>query len=512
MRAAPLITVVLALTSAPLAAATLSLCSGTTGTSPCPLPGTGVRPADTVEVLAGNTVTYHAASPSGFWADSGRFAIQPGGTLAMTGWAWVRVMANGRFDNFGTHDDDGLMQLEDDGTALNAAGAVMHSRVDLSIYDDGFLTNEGTFHNYGYVYTLVDPGNDPPGDPDDPTVENRGLWVNHSAADVPNDGVFRNSGEFQNPSDALFSNTGRLENSGLFVNDGEINNARYEATGGRIVNSGDFRIGTTGTIVRGSGVVPIGRYWQTDGRTTLRGSMQEELIFIMAGSLQGSGTLNGPTRIGDLAGATAEISPGDTTQALGTLAITGTLGLGTDARTVIDLASLGQCDRITSTGRDTLRGELALRFVPGDPPATGDTLTVMTAQAMVGNFATVTVDGAPAAGLVTVLVEPTRVRVVVTAPAGAMRGEPGDIRFTASHGGGEAAFALELPRDATARVALYDLAGRRLAVLHDGPLPAGRHAFGGADAASASGVVFARAIVTDARGTHTRRARAIVLR
>lgn len=509
MRLVPLLALLVAVATAPSLAANLSLCTGSTGSSPCPLPGTGVRPGDTTEVLAGNTVQYHRASPSPAWADSGLFVIRPGGTLEMTGWAWLRVFANGRFENWGLHEDDGLMQLEDDGTALNAAGAVTHSRVDFSIYDDGWLTNEGTFHNYGYVYTLVDPGNDPPGDPDNPTIENRGLWVNHAAADVPNDGLFLNSGEFQNPVDALFSNTGRLENSGLFVTDGDVTHSRYEPTGGRIVNAGDFRIGATGRIVRGSATVPIGRYWQTSGRTTLNGSMQEELMYFMGGALHGRGTLVGPVRVGDGDGEAAVLSPGDSVAAIGTLAVTGTLGLGTDARTVMDLASGGVCDRVTVTGRDTLRGELALRFVPGDVPSSGDTLVVMTAQAVVGNFATVTVDGAPAAGLASVLVEPARVRVAITGAAAAP-GRPDAVRLAAAGSGRALAFTLDLPLDAQVRVRFFDVAGRQLAGGHRGALGAGRHTF--AVPSAAPGVVFARAAVTDARGGRALVARGIALR
>jgi hypothetical protein len=505
----------LSLASVPAHAATIPLCTGTTGTSPCPLPGTHIAPADSAIVLAGNAVAYDAVSPSSFYADSGAFVIRAGGSYSETGWAWMRVFTTSTIDNSGSVTSDGFIQLEDDAVMTNRAGATVSYTTDFTIYDDGKLLNEGTVHAYTYTYTLIDPSNDPPGDPDNPTIDNRGLFVNHAGADVAADGEFFNSGEFDNLAGGTYDNTGRMLNTGLFVNDGAITNARYDAAGARIVNAGDFRISAAGSLDRGSAVIPMGSYWQTSGRTTARGSIREALVYIMGGRLHGTGPLTATVRVGDGGAVQAELSPGDSTQLTATLAIAGSLALGANARTVLDLGAGSAHDLVTVTGADTLGGELALRLVPGNSPAPNETLTVVTSGAIAGTFASVSLDGLPAAGRAEVFYEPTRVRVVVHVPLAvepAPSGRPDAIRFATLGVGTPRALALDLPRPATVRIALVDVGGRQVAIVFDGALAAGAHRIALPAPPAANGVYFARASVIDAAGTHACAARVIAIR
>lgn len=86
----------------------------------------------------------------------------------------------------------------------------------------------------------------------------------------------------------------------------------------------------------------------------------------------------------------------------------------------------------------------------------------------------------------------------------------------AGRGGREPGFALDLPADAVVTLDVYDVAGRRVAALHDGPLAAGRHRFALAPGAGvarppASGVYFGRARVRAADGAEQARAARLVV-
>jgi hypothetical protein len=63
--------------------------------------------------------------------------------------------------------------------------------------------------------------------------------------------------------------------------------------------------------------------------------------------------------------------------------------------------------------------------------------------------------------------------------AGAPAPTPDVLALTASPNptAGATAVSLTLPEAGEALVAVFDALGRRVAVLHDGPLPAGRHTF-----------------------------------
>jgi len=69
------------------------------------------------------------------------------------------------------------------------------------------------------------------------------------------------------------------------------------------------------------------------------------------------------------------------------------------------------------------------------------------------------------------------------------------LRFASSGTLNRPAVALDLPATSTVKVQLYDVAGRRVAVLVDGVLRAGRHAWPIASSGVTSGMYFGRAVV-----------------
>lgn len=177
---------------------------------------------------------------------------------------------------------------------------------------------------------------------------------------------------------------------------------------------------------------------------------------------------------------------------------------------------IGQPDTIVVSGGAALAGALNLRTW-GPAPAVGSVYRVITATAGVtGTFSTVTVNGVPAAGLVTVTYEPDAVKVTVvgniTVSVDRAPVEPSGIRFAATGGVGTPALALELPAPATVRVAMFDVMGRQIAIVADGARLAGSHRLTVPATSVPNGVFFARAVVTTADGTRTLTTRFVRLR
>jgi hypothetical protein len=164
-----------------------------------------------------------------------------------------------------------------------------------------------------------------------------------------------------------------------------------------------------------------------------------------------------------------------------------------------------------------LGGTLDVRTLDGQAPTIGSLFTVITSGTVTGTFASVTVNGHPNPGTVTVLYGSSTVRVaVVGSIAGVGDGSPGlvpgELRFAAMGGPRKAAVALDLPWSARVRVSLYDVSGRQVATLADGELGAGRRRFELTRVVPGSGMYFARATVTGDQGTRALTTRVVVLR
>ena len=173
-------------------------------------------------------------------------------------------------------------------------------------------------------------------------------------------------------------------------------------------------------------------------------------------------------------------------------------------------------------GNDSLRvglnlfldGTLALEAHPSFLRVPGDEFIIATAAQVFGSFSNVTWNGNPAAGLFSVVVEPTRVKVVVlsTTLDADEAGLPAALRFSALGGTPDMAFALDLPRESMVRVVLFDVNGRQVARVQDGMLAAGTHRLRVPESHIASGMYFARAEVTHDGRTEVRSVKAVRLR
>jgi len=87
--------------------------------------------------------------------------------------------------------------------------------------------------------------------------------------------------------------------------------------------------------------------------------------------------------------------------------------------------------------------------------------------------------------------------VLAVDPILAPPASPSALRFAAVGPPRRAGLALDLPSAASVCVAAYDVTGRLVAVLEDGPLAAGTHRFTLDRPDVPSGVYFARAVVRE---------------
>ena len=179
--------------------------------------------------------------------------------------------------------------------------------------------------------------------------------------------------------------------------------------------------------------------------------------------------------------------------------------------------SSGRWDTLVVLGPAQLGGTLALRTGPITFPQLGDTLTVLTATSISGTFSSVTVNGAPGAGQVSVIYGATSVKVVIIgAITGVSPGAPRDAsresHLTSVGTLRSPAFALNLVEPSRVFLAAYDVSGRERVVLVDGPLPSGSFVYSIPSALVPNGVIFVRAEIRGEFGQRTLRARAVRLR
>jgi T5SS/PEP-CTERM-associated repeat protein len=191
------------------------------------------------------------------------------------------------------------------------------------------------------------------------------------------------------------------------------------------------------------------------------------------GVLRAIGALEAPT----LANA-GVLSIGGT--APDTLRVQGALNLQATStlRVRIRGTSPNQADRIHVTGAANLGGTLELFFDPDGVYPSNTTVPFLTFPSRTNSFASVIAHG----------LDPSRFAVVSTATAiqvvfiGTVAVEPGAelprvVAFTGRSAAGSTpgGFELALPRAARVHVALYDVRGREVTRLVDGPAPAGLH-------------------------------------
>ena len=271
------------------------------------------------------------------------------------------------------------------------------------------------------------------------------------------------------------------------------------------ISGGDLQLPKPGHLRSG---FLLSGYGTVEGSLDVRDSAWVSLNGTVTGDAALAGTL-------DLNRPQFVLASPAETQAMRALTL-GSLHVGPTGLVAIQVGTSGQ-DQITVSGAVVLGGTLDVRTLDGQAPTIGSLFTVITAGSVSGTFANVMVNGHSNPGTVTVLYGSGTVRVAVVGTITGVdptagTGPPTELRFAPLGGPRDAALALDLPTAARVHVALYDVGGRQVAELADGELGPGRHRFELARTAPASGMYFARAVVTDGAGTHALATRAVVLR
>jgi T5SS/PEP-CTERM-associated repeat protein len=180
--------------------------------------------------------------------------------------------------------------------------------------------------------------------------------------------------------------------------------------------------------------------------------------------------------------------------------------------------SAGEWDTLAVTGAATLAGALDVTTLPSFVASPGDSFPVVTFASRSGAFTSFLVNGGDPAGVLDIVYTSTEVVLVVPqAPVGVETAgaPPAELQLTArAHSGGDAAFHLDLPRDARVWLRVFDLTGREVALLCDREERAGRHTYSlaGHGPRLASGVYFGLARVRSEGAMEVRRARVCVVR
>jgi hypothetical protein len=213
------------------------------------------------------------------------------------------------------------------------------------------------------------------------------------------------------------------------------------------------------------------------------------------------------------------VRPGASTGTAKRIAVSGlyTQTAGGFFRADLGNHATSEWDSVTVTGAATLSGTLDIGLLPTFTPHVGDSYRIMTFASRAGTFSTITVGGAPLQGFA-VTYTATSVDVVVSGATGVegplASALPGSIELLGRRTAGGSEIELALPRAASVRLSVYDVAGREVAMLRDGLVPAGhnRWDFGRGASAVPSGIYFARARVTSPDGSTVRTARVPVVR
>ncbi len=284
--------------------------------------------------------------------------------------------------------------------------------------------------------------------------------------------------------------------------------ATTTATGTRFLNQGTNRVASLGTFAVGATT----DYVQTSGATALEGGAISSTrdLQIQAGALRGIGTVTANVvNAGDLS-PDANAAP---------LRVQGDYRQTSTGSFRVALAA-GLSSQLDVTGSATLDGALATSVADGYLPAPGNSFSVLSYGSLAGKFVQ-SASGLEAASQLDVLpvYGPSALALVVSSAlsVGGPAAAPATLRFYGRRGANGSSFVLELPQAADLKGRIYDASGREVARFADGPRPAGVHVFplrdaGGASGGLASGMYFARVVVSHGAGGDVRTARVIVLR
>ncbi|MCA9753920.1 MAG: hypothetical protein KC591_17105 [Gemmatimonadetes bacterium] len=263
------------------------------------------------------------------------------------------------------------------------------------------------------------------------------------------------------------------------------------------------------------------------GRIVTTGTLDDRGTVNLAGGVVEAGSLN-LTSTGNLSGfgqmqlnfgvnTSGRIDPHAATDDVGAFVVTGWWSQFTSGHYVADLRDpgVGGCDLLAVSGVATLGGTLDLRTASGFVGIPGSSFTVLTCGSRTGTFASVTWNGAPLTDQANVVYESNAVRIVIpgdATDAPEIVDGIAELRFAPANDRGSLAFALELPEAATVRATLFDVRGRKVDDLADGPLAAGRHTLIATSRRLPAGAYFARAEVRMGAATSVRTAHKVWVR
>ncbi|MFN8344324.1 MAG: choice-of-anchor D domain-containing protein [Spirosomataceae bacterium] len=296
--------------------------------------------------------------------------IASGATLTLNASASMsqgRITNNGTIDIYGsyaafymTNNSGGVMNVKSGGSYSCAACAQAFNSGGI-VNNDGTLnfgtgSNAGTINNNaGGVISDVAGGAQLT---NSGTINNAGTFTSRSSSTT---GPFNNTGTFNMPTSCLFTVNG----GGSFSN-----------TGGFTVPSGSsFNINASGTLTNNSaGAITNNGTFTVNASGTLTNN----------GTYKGSGTYN-TSLFTNPSGAT--VAPGNSPGCL-----TFSNGYTNSGTLSIELGGTTACtqyDRLNVTGTATLGGTLDVSLINSYTGANGHQLTIISATALSGTFATV---------------------------------------------------------------------------------------------------------------------------
>jgi len=484
--------------------------------------GTGVL------AMAGTLNVKGAVSFAGGSSDGGAFSLEPGAVLSGSG----EVLSS-------------VTSLTDTTMEVVLTGPMTLGRADRA---DGFNLNGSLILN-GYTATLLDAdtarvgsiwlaGGRLVGPPaglslqgrvlGSGTIEggarNRTTIVADASPGLSFSGMLESYGR-------SVSGTLRFLAGGGFLGRGTLAGSVHVDSGAVMTNDGVLTVGNVSApgVVDIEGTVHAGpsnvAFYPSDttrvgGTITLHGGLilsspVSEMRIRHGGLLNGAGTSTIKTIVD------GTLAPGDPLgQRFGTINMSALVMRPTGTLEIeLGSISLGEADKIAGVGQADLAGTLDIRRVSlvANP---GDSVQVLAYTSRSGTFANVTLDGGPTAGVLEVhynvdgvwIVFPSGLLDVPGGPGG--NAAPRALAFSALGSPGAAPrLELALPLASEVRVELFDLGGRRLAILEDAVLPPGWHRLArGLDDMPSGELCFARARIANASGVTTRVTRVVRIR
>jgi len=165
------------------------------------------------------------------------------------------------------------------------------------------------------------------------------------------------------------------------------------STGSLSLQSGQVLTTTTNlsnagkiTVGSGSSLSVGGRYTQTAGATTIDGTLSSPSgLILQKGSLMGKGTLVCAATSG------ASVTAGDSATKPGTLSVTGSYTQNATGALNISIggSTAGTYGQVAASNGVSLDGTLNIKLVHSFIPTIGETFSIVTGSAVIGQFATV---------------------------------------------------------------------------------------------------------------------------